>query len=206
MTSPRLILGSGSPQRKRLMQAAGYQFDVVVPAESVECGVCSTGGPASLVADLALRKAANVVEKLAADGNANEQPTLVVACDTLAECDGAVLGKPKDEDHARAMLTQLSGRLHRVYSGLCVWPLHIVNSPKPIDTQVAATELRMDPLPESELEEYVESGLWRGKAGGFGLQDRPGWLHIVSGSESNVIGLPMELLAEMLAPWSSSSD
>ncbi len=63
---------------------------------------------------------------------------------------------------------------------------------------VAATRLRMDRLAEPAIDEYVASRLWEGKAGGFGYQDRVGWLHIEDGSESNVIGLPLELLAEML--------
>ncbi len=61
----------------------------------------------------------------------------------------------------------------------------------------------MDRLADADLEEYLASGLWRGKAGAFGYQDRVGWLHVVAGSEANVIGLPTELLAEMLGPWES---
>ena len=183
------------------MESAGYEFDVVVPDESVECGICSTGGPAAMVAEIALRKAANVAEKLAERAADSTAATLIVACDTLAECDGAILGKPNDEDHARAMLQQLSGKLHRVHSGLCVWPLHVQQSQQPIVNRVATSELRMDSIAPDALEEYLESGLWRAKAGAFGLQDRPGWLHIVAGSESNVIGLPMELLAETLSLW-----
>lgn len=205
MIKPRLVLGSGSPQRKNLMESAGYDFEIVVPDDSAECGVCSTGGPAALVGELALRKAANVAEKLASKGG-DPDPKLIIACDTLAECEGAVLGKPKDEEHARAMLSQLSGRVHRVYSGLCLWALDIAVTEKPIETRIATTELKMDTLAEAQLEDYLASGLWRGKAGAFGLQDRPGWLHIVSGSESNVIGLPMELLEEMLDTWRISSD
>ena len=65
--------------------------------------------------------------------------------------------------------------------------------------RVAVTTLRMDPLTDAQLDEYLASGQWEGKAGAFGYQDRLGWVHIVEGSESNVVGLPMELLAEMLA-------
>ena len=65
--------------------------------------------------------------------------------------------------------------------------------------RVAVTKLRMDTLTTDQLNEYIDSGQWEGKAGAFGYQDRLGWVHIVEGSESNVVGLPMELLAEMLA-------
>ncbi len=116
-----------------------------------------------------------------------------MACDTVAECLGQILGKPADRRHARQMLELLSGREHRVYSGLCVCPPG--SAPR---VQVARTTLRMDPLDADQIEEYLDSGLWEGKAGAFGYQDRVGWLHIVEGSESNVIGLPLELLAVML--------
>ena len=202
MQLPRLILASGSPQRQQLLSEAGYQFEVVVPNDSAECGICSTGGPASLVAELAYRKADDVAQQLSLQQN-QDTPAILIACDTVAECGGSILGKPKDEEHARQMLTLLNGQIHRVYSGLCIWPfLHGTNNREPV-TRLALTKLRMDSITEDQLNDYLASGLWQGKAGAFGYQDRVGWLHIEQGSESNVIGLPMELLAEMLAQWHS---
>ena len=199
MKSPRLILASGSPQRKQLLIQAGYNFDIIVPDDSAEeCGICSTGGPAALVTELAFRKAADVAKTLADSKQANT-PTLIIACDTVAECAGAVLGKPRDEEHARNMLHQLRGQQQRVYSGLCLWPLGLkekINTPQ---THLAVTQLRMDPISDADLDEYLASDLWQGKAGAFGYQDRSGWLHLIEGSESNIIGMPMELLAEQLA-------
>ena len=187
---PRIILASGSPRRRELLEDAGYNFTVVPPAEDVECGVCSEFGPAGLVADLAYRKAAAVRKTLGSESSA-----LVVAADTVAECDGFILGKPRDESDARAMLSQLSGREHRVLTGVCLWRS---DADEPL-IRVAVTKLRMDNLGDAELDEYIASGQWEGKAGSFGYQDRLGWVHIVEGSESNVVGLPMELLAEMIA-------
>jgi septum formation protein len=186
MTHKRLILASGSPRRRELMAAAGYQFDVVEPRADAECGICSEGGPAALVAELALRKAADVRPRI--------DRGYIVAADTVAECGGMILGKPEDIDHARRMLRQLAGQEHRVYTGVCVWP---VPDGEPV-IRVAVTRLKMEPLGDEALEEYLSGGGWEGKAGAFGYQDRHGWLHIVEGSESNVVGLPMELLAEML--------
>ncbi len=194
---PRLILASGSPQRRRLLSDAGYRFDVAAPREHVECGICSTGGPAALVTELAMSKALDVAAQLKERDELSGSPTLVLACDTVAECRGEVLGKPADEAHARAMLERLRGTVHRVYSGICVWqPLGPAASP---DVQLAVSELRMDAISDAALDEYLTSGLWRGKAGAFGYQDRAGWLHLARGSESNVIGLPMELAVPMLA-------
>jgi septum formation protein len=96
------------------------------------------------------------------------------------------------------MLQLLRGSVHRVYSGVCVWrPLVNDDAGKP-DVRLAASELRMDAFSDAELEDYLNSGLWRGKAGAFGFQDRPEWLHLTSGSESNVVGMPMELVVQML--------
>jgi len=195
MPHSQLLLASGSPQRKRLLSDAGYSFEIVVPHDSAECGICSSGGPAALVVELAQRKAADVIRQLAERGQKTDASCILVACDTVAECDGAVLGKPRDEAHARSMLKRLRGKVHRVYSGLCVGPC----SEGSLETRLAVTELRMDSISEEQLDEYLASGLWRGKAGAFGFQDRVGWLHILKGSESNVIGLPMELLEEMLS-------
>jgi septum formation protein len=104
------------------------------------------------------------------------------------------LGKPHDLADARRMLEKLSGREHEVISGLCVWPL---SKNQPV-VRLATTLLRMDRLSREQLDEYLASGQWSGKSGAFGYQDRTGWLHVITGSESNVVGLPLELLAEML--------
>jgi septum formation protein len=198
MPHPLLILASSSPRRRELLTEAGYQFQIMVPEEDVECGVCSETGPAGLVTELAFRKAAAIIRKLRSDStptpSAQSPAPIVLAADTVAEYDGFILGKPRDEAHARAMLTQISGREHRVLTGVCLWQL---GSREPV-VQVAVTKLRMDSLTETELEEYLASGQWQGKAGAFGYQDRLGWVHIVEGSPSNVVGLPLELLAEMI--------
>lgn len=199
MQPPQLILASGSPQRRELLRRAGYQFEILPPAESAECGVCSTGGPASLVVELAVSKALDVAAQLKAAGRLVDGRAVILACDTLAECGGEVLGKPRDEAHARDMLRRLSGSDHRVYSGVCVWrPFGGGDASQP-DVRLATSELHMDQIADADLEDYLASGLWQGKAGAFGLQDRPGWLHLNSGSESNVVGLPMELVEPMLA-------
>jgi septum formation protein len=182
----KLILASRSPRRRELLADAGYQFDVVPAAESVECGVCSRESPAELVARLAYEKASDVA------GHVGR--SLVLGCDTVAECNGEILGKPGDIATARRMLELLRGREHRVLSGLCLWDYP---DSKP-DTRVAVTRLRMDELTDQQLDEYLESYQWEGKAGAFGYQDRLGWIHIIEGSESNVVGLPLELLAEMM--------
>lgn len=185
-----LILASSSPQRRALLAEAGYRFEIVEPARSAECGACSRETPPELAARMARQKAADVA--------ARTSRGIVIGCDTVCECAGQLLGKPADRDDARRMLQLLSGREHHVYSGLCVWPC-----PGQPRVRVATTTLRMDRLDSPQIDEYLASGQWEGKAGAFGYQDRIGWLHVVAGSESNVIGLPLELLAEMLAEVAS---
>jgi septum formation protein len=184
---PKLILASGSPRRRELLAESGYEFEIVVPDEGAECGICSRESPEQLVARLARQKAADVVARI--------ECGMVLGCDTVAVCEGQILGKPANEDHARKMLHALSGREHIVVSGLCLWQVPHGEA----RVRVAITRLRMDHLENAQIDEYLASGLWAGKAGAFGYQDRLGWLHIVEGSESNVVGLPLELLAEMLA-------
>lgn len=169
------------------MTAAGYDYQIVKPSESAECGVCSGEAPPEFVARMAYQKAADVSTRVG--------PSLIIACDTMVECLGQVLGKPRDEKHAEHMLRSLSGREHRVYSGLCLWR---VPDGEPI-VEVDRTTLRMDVLSDEQIEQYLATGLWEGKAGAFGFQDGFDWLRLVEGSESNVVGLPMELLARMMA-------
>jgi septum formation protein len=186
MSSPRLILASSSPRRRQLLADAGYAFDVMPPHESAECGVCASESPPELVARLALQKAADVASRVS-DG-------IVIGCDTVAECRGQILGKPPDRDHARQMLQFLRGREHHVYSGLCLWR-------RPDDVKqvaVETTRLVMDPISEGDLAAYLATDAWEGKAGAFGYQDGLDWVHIIEGSESNVVGLPMELFKRLL--------
>ncbi len=178
------------------MAQAGYDFEVWPAREEAEDARRPDETPRQFVARLAHQKAADVVAQLGCEEAGSHQPDqrIIVACDTLVVLDDELLGKPADATHAREMLRRLSGREHVVLSGLCLWPLGGA-SPR---TEIAESRLRMDELSDVQIDEYVTSRLWEGKAGGFGYQDRLGWLHVIAGSESNMVGLPLELLAEML--------
>jgi septum formation protein len=184
-----LILASSSPRRRELLTRSGIDFRVLEPDPTAECGICSRETPPEMVARLAYQKAANVIDKIP-DG-------LVVACDTVAECMGQILGKPNDREHAKQMLTRLRGRPHSVYSGLCVWEKNSARR----SVRVDVSRLRMHSISDSELEAYLDSELWIGKSGAFGFQDGPPWIELHEGSASNVVGLPMDVLAEMLAEF-----
>ena len=203
---PELILASSSPRRQELMREAGFAFRVVEPDPQVECGMCSSGGPAELVHELAFRKATDVVEQLMAAPRDRRQ--VLLAADTVAECQGQILGKPVNEDHARQMLELMRGRQHHVLTGICVWDLPLEAANSTPEVAVVATTLKMDLITDQDIDDYLASGAWDGKAGGFGYQDRLGWIHIEHGSESNVVGLPMEKVTPLLSSFGvfASSD
>lgn len=204
MSQPQLILASGSPRRQQLLKEAGFTFRVLPAREGVEeraeqkaeCeGLCSNCGPADLVADLAMAKGLDVVDQLVKESE--NLHAVVLAADTVAECDSLILGKPADAIHAKQMMRQLSGRAHRVYTGIFLAKLASGVNFAP-ERHAVSTTLMMTPLTEDWIDDYVASKKWQGKAGGFGYQDGLGFVHIKQGSESNVVGLPMELVAERL--------
>ena len=181
-----LILASNSPRRRQLLTEAGFAFNVIPPHESAEDDGGLGETPRQLVARLALQKARDVAQGV--------ERGLVLGCDTVAECGGQILGKPACREDAHQMLKTLRGREHRVYSGLCLWR-------RPDDrswTEVEVTRLIMDAISDADLESYLATDAWRGKAGAFGYQDGLDWVHIIEGSESNVVGLPLELLRRMM--------
>lgn len=194
-TDEMLVLASGSPRRAQLLNAAGYEFVVRPAGENAECGMCSRETAPELVARYAYRKAVDVASRFA-DG-------LVLAADTVASCNGRILGKPRDRDHARVMLETLRGRRHDVYTGVCLWSTR--TSRCLVD--VARTTLEMEAISDQMLEQYLDSLKWEGKAGAFGYQDGNDWLAVLAdGSESNVVGLPMERLKELLENFDSLAE
>nr|VFK27845.1 MAG: septum formation protein [Candidatus Kentron sp. MB]VFK31816.1 MAG: septum formation protein [Candidatus Kentron sp. MB]VFK75582.1 MAG: septum formation protein [Candidatus Kentron sp. MB] len=182
---PPIILASASPRRRQLLVEAGYDF-TITPPESAESGANQNESPEAMVARLAWEKALDVVARV--------ETGIVLGCDTVAECRGGILGKPSGMEDARRMLGLLQGSQHRVLSGLCLWEA----GTQRYAVEVAVTRLFMEPLSAQRIEGYLASGQWRGKAGAFGYQDGHDWLRILEGSESNVVGLPLELLEQML--------
>ena len=187
---PSIILASRSPRRLELARGAGWLVTPLPPDEAVEAGQ-PPRQPAEPLAAYVQRLARAKAEAVAATLAAGT----LVACDTLSDVDGTVLGKPVDAADARRMLEALSGRHHRVLTGVCVRRL----PDGPPRCGVAESLLEMGPLSEAFLDWYLASGLWRGKAGACGFQDERLPLRLVAGSPSNVVGLPLELLEEMLA-------
>lgn len=186
---PTLILASQSPRRQQLLREAGWQFTVDAPDDSVEQEVDAGLPPEQFVVAAALAKATAI--------GSRHQTGIVLAADTVADCDGEILGKPTDRADAARMLTAMSNRIHRVLTGVCLWDCESEKHA----THLEKTTLKMDQFPQAQLEEYLDSGQWQGKAGAFGYQDGLGWIHIVDGLASNVVGLPVEKLNEWIADF-----
>ena len=180
-----VVLASGSPQREEILRKLGLEFEVIVPGVEE----LTEGDPERLVVENARRKAAAVE----ADG-------LVIACDTDVVLDGEVLGKPADEVEAREYLDRMSGRAHTVMSGLVVAERTQSHAEGRIRSGLERTTVVFKELSEAEKERYVRFGEWRGRSGGYAIQTLGSTLvERLDGSVSNVVGLPVGLLAE-LAP------
>ncbi len=165
-------------------------MQVLQPPDEAEAGAAPRAAAESLAADV--RRLALAKAQAVADAGATGR---LLACDTLSEVDGEVLGKPADAEDARRMLRSLSGRGHRVVTGVCLWQMPEL---EPILADCESL-LEMGELSEGFLDWYIESGMWRGKAGACGFQDDRLPLRLVSGSASNVVGLPLETIRPLLA-------
>lgn len=181
----QFILASASPRRQSLLREAGYEF-VVHPA-GIDEEVHPAGlTPIELARFLAEAKANSVADQFPED--------MVLAADTIVAFGDKVLGKPADALHAREMLELLAGTTHIVITGLAV-ACRATNFFRATHVMSA---VRMKMLGGQEIERYVQSGDWQGKAGGYGIQDCDPFVIRTAGSHSNIVGLPMRAARELL--------
>lgn len=180
----RLVLASGSPRRRELLEGLGLSFDVI--ATNIDESVLEGEEPVPYVHRLSLAKACAASDVLDDDG------AFVIAADTTVDLDGRILGKPADADEARAMLRDLAARTHLVHTGVTV----------ALDgrtaTEVTTTEVTFVALSPAEIEWYITTGEPFDKAGGYGMQGAAGvFVESLHGSVSNVIGLSLTSLAAL---------
>ena len=180
----KIILASGSPRRRQLMQMVGLEFEVVVS----DVDETITGAPDFQVKALAQRKALATIEMLQ---NLTEQ-NFIVAADTLVYVDDEVLGKPVDENDARNMLMKLSGRAHRVYTGVSILVAGGENEVVEFSTFVESAEVFFRKLSPADIDDYIATGEPFDKAGAYGIQERGATLvDRVNGDFYTVVGLPI---------------
>lgn len=186
----RLVLASASPRRLALLERIGVAPDDVIAADADESEL-SGELPRDYVIRVALAKAAIVAER--APG------ALILAADTAVACGRRILPKAEDENAARHCLELMSGRAHRVFTGLV-----LAGPGEAIRQRIVETRVKVARLDAGDINAYIASDEWRGKAGGYGIQ---GMFekHVISliGSYSNIVGLPLYETANLLkgAGW-----
>src|SRR5215204_2467416 len=188
-SSMRLVLASGSPRRAELLRAAGYVFDVVVTDvdESIRTGET----PEIYVRRLAAEKSA-AAQRPPAGRHLNSEP-VILAADTVVVVDGEILGKPRDDAHGEAMLRLLSGKRHMVVTGISLRQGAYELG------RVEQTSVYFRALSADEVAWYVASGEGRDKAGAYVIQGIASrFIPRIEGSYSNVVGLSVAAVAELL--------
>jgi septum formation protein len=185
---PRLILASASPRRRMLLEEAGYPLEVD-PSGFEEPEPEKNAVPADYAAHLAWRKAAVVARRRKAG--------LVLGADTVCEVGGEILNKPVDRTDAERMIRLQEGHETDVISGICLVRAESHEWVGAIEISVVKFRL----LSDQERKAYLDSNRWEGKSGAYGVQDRDPFVSVIKGSFSNVVGLPMEKLAQLLEDY-----
>jgi septum formation protein len=182
----KFILASASPRRRQLLRDARFQFEID-PADINEEDFPPQLSPGEVAEYLAVQKALAVA--------ARHPAHVVLAADTVVALGRQALGKPVDADHARRMIRALGGTIHHVITGVA---LAVPGGDEPIHLRVSS-EIQTRALSDEEIERYVETQAWRGKAGGYGIQDPDPFIVRTVGSLTNIVGLPMEETTRLLA-------
>ncbi|MGG5820072.1 Maf family protein [Falsiroseomonas sp. HW251] len=187
---PPLVLASASPRRLELLARIGVVPDRVLPVDLDE-NPLKAEQPRALAQRLARAKAEAA--------HAEAPDAIVLAADTVVGVGRRQLGKPADEAEARRFLDLMSGRRHRVMTGVC-----LLRPDGSCSERLVTTILAFQRLTPQQMDQHIESGEWRGVAGGYQIQKRAeAWVRFLSGSHSNVVGLPLFETAQLLrgAGW-----
>jgi septum formation protein len=186
----KIILASASPRRAEILRNAGIAFEICTAP--VDETVLQDERAEALVVRLAEAKALAV----AAQFDARACDVIIVGADTTVELDGAIFGKPRDFGHAHEMLAALSGRTHRVLTGIFLLKL----SANAFRAAVEVSSVSFTPIAEVEISAYVASGEPLDKAGAYAIQGRAGrYVTGISGCYFNVVGLPLAKLYALLS-------
>ncbi len=185
MVRESLVLASGSPQRRAILEQLGIEFRVEVPGvEEI-----ADGSPREVVLENARRKARAVAGE---EGRPGECSALVLGVDTLVALDGRIYGQPADEQAARETLNALGGRTHTVISGL------VLASQSSEHSGIEETAVTFRDLDADAIHWYLATAEWRGRAGAYAIQERGAALvRRIEGDYLNVVGLPLGLLLDL---------
>jgi septum formation protein len=184
---PRLVLASGSPRRRELLLGLGLRFEV--RQVDLDERVASGETPGPYVERLAREKATAVCHP----------GEVVLAADTTVALGDRILGKPESREDSATMLADLSGREHRVLTGIAIARRARAGAPVETRSQVVATEVRFAPLPEATVRWYVDSGEGADKAGAYAIQGLGAlFVESIAGNYTNVVGLPLPQVEDLL--------
>jgi septum formation protein len=188
----KLILASGSEWRKELLAWLELPFEVV--ESGVEEAIYQDEEASEAVARLALSKAETVMKKMADLRLKLEGAMVVVGADTVINVGNQIIGKPADRGEAKRIIQQLAGKTHEVWTGLAV-----IDDLEDRRVEVEKTLVTFKPMTEAEVEKYLDTREWEGKAGGYQVQGAIS-KHIIDiqGSYTNVIGLPLLVIQDTL--------
>ncbi len=188
---PKLVLASASPRRLMLLEQAGIKPDALRPA-TIDETPRKGEMPRALVARLARAKAEAARDQIANDRDIAD--AYVLAADTVVTNNLKIFGKPQQVEEAVEFLNRLSGRSHRVLTGVC-----LITPEDRLRTKIVDTKVRFKYLTKAEIEAYVASREWRDKAGGYAIQGLAGaFVQKIKGSYTNVVGLPLTEIVSML--------
>lgn len=191
----RLILASGSPRRKELLEQIGATFEIL-PARGEE--VITSSSPAQVVMELSAQKAEEVAGRYEEElGTSDAVSTVILGSDTVVAYENSILGKPKDKEDAVRMLQMLSGNTHSVYTGVTF--VICKDGKQEKQSFYAETKVTMYPMTEEQIRAYVETGEPMDKAGAYAIQGRCAvYVEKIEGDYNNVVGLPVALVFQNL--------
>lgn len=192
---PQLLLASSSPRRKRLLEEAGLPFEASHPG--IDDGPLAPGevSPEQWVASLAFLKASAGIDALPA--LSRDEHWLVLGADTLVVQGNQLIGQPTDAEHAREIIRTLADNTHHVHTGVSIL------DPRKGERHlfVDSAQVTVGHIPDADIDGYLHTGLWKGKAGAYNLYERldAGWPITFTGDPTTIVGLPMQRLILLLA-------
>lgn len=189
----RVILASGSPRRKELLEQVGVSFEISV-AKGEE--IITKKVPWEVVEELSLQKATEVADRYVAEQEVTEQ-TVVIGADTIVAYGEEIMGKPHSEEMAKEMLQKLQGNAHQVYTGVTL--IIMTAEGKQVITFHEKTDVEMYPMTKAQIEAYVATKEPMDKAGSYAIQGKcAAYVKGICGDYNNVVGLPVARLMQEL--------
>lgn len=185
MPNYKLILASGSPRRIELLKKVFPDIEIIVPDERDSCGVPNIdehieAEPQDYVLAIAEKKAMSVINKI------DTGMSIIIAADTVVALDNKIFGKPGSVEEAKNMLKTLQGKEHNVYTGVVIIKKTIIRK------FVEVSTVKIKPMNNTELDNYIKTSNWQDKAGAYGIQETPDIVESYNGDYYNIVGLPLD--------------